>query len=89
MKIFSFFFPPFLLSSVGKQRGVEEQHDARVIYFKRAKGEKGKQWRLHNCGNTTEATILPQQFIGEKKKWRYGNYSVDVSRRLQFFFFKC
>ena len=27
---------------------------------------KKKQWRLHNCGNTTEATTLLQQFIKKK-----------------------
>ena len=27
-----------------------------------------KQWRLHNCGNTTEATTLLQQFIKEIRK---------------------
>ena len=27
-----------------------------------------KQWRLHNCGNTTEATTLLQQFFKKKKK---------------------
>ena len=28
---------------------------------------KKRQWRLHNCGNTTEATTLLQQFIKKKK----------------------
>ena len=31
------------------------------------KKKKKKQWRLHNCGNTTEATTLLQQFIKKKK----------------------
>ena len=30
-------------------------------------GEK-KQWRLRNCGNTTEATTLLQQFIKKRRE---------------------
>ena len=30
------------------------------------KKKKNRQWRLHNCGNTTEATTLLQQFIKKK-----------------------
>ena len=34
-----------------------------------AKKKKG-QWRLHNCGNTPEATTLLQQFIKKKTAFR-------------------
>ena len=47
--------------------------------------KKKKQWRLHNCGNTNEATALLQQFI--KKKRRKNNckkitYSNSLVRSL-------
>ena len=31
-----------------------------------------RQWRLRNCGNTTEATTLLQQFY-QKHNWLYQN----------------
>ena len=35
-----------------------------LLYF--CEYQKSRQWGLHNCGNTTEATTLLQQFIKKK-----------------------
>ena len=39
---------------------------------------KKKQWIWHNCGNTTEATTLLQQFIKKKKNINSGAHPLGV-----------
>ena len=70
---FSFFFSPFFQTFIETARCTEKRRDAESNMMTDPSHSEGqdiailKQWRLHSCGNTTEATTL-QQFIKKKKK---------------------
>ena len=60
-------YPLFFEIKVTK-RGTEKWRLTRRTFPSFFTQQKKTQWKLHNCGNTTEATTLLQQFIKKKKK---------------------